>query len=51
MHVPTLLFSLAVLATLLAFARLMPRAPGPLIAVLLALRRWPCSASIGTASR
>ncbi|HOB50779.1 MAG TPA: sulfate permease [Mycobacterium sp.] len=36
LHVPTLLFSLAVLATLLAFNKLVPKAPGPLIAVLLA---------------
>lgn len=36
MHTPTLEFSLAVLAVLLLFAKLMPRAPGPLLAVLLA---------------
>lgn len=36
LHVPTLIFSLAVLAMLLLFAKLMPRAPGPLVAVLLA---------------
>ncbi len=36
MHAPTLEFSLAVLAVLLLFNRLMPRAPGPLLAVLLA---------------
>ncbi len=36
MHTPTLVFSLAVLAVLLLFNTLMPRAPGPLLAVLLA---------------
>lgn len=36
LHVPTLIFSMAVLATLLVFAKLIPRAPGPLFAVLLA---------------
>lgn len=36
LHVPTLVFSLAVLAALLVFSWLAPRAPGPLFAVLLA---------------
>lgn len=36
LHIPTLVFSVAVLVTLLVFAKLMPRAPGPLFAVLLA---------------
>lgn len=35
-HTPTLLFSLSVLAILLIFAKLMPRWPGPLFAVLIA---------------
>jgi high affinity sulfate transporter 1 len=35
-HTPTLLFSSAVLAVLLIFAKLIPRLPGPLFAVLLA---------------
>ena len=35
-HNPTLMFSMAVLAVLLIFARLIPKLPGPLFAVLLA---------------
>ena len=35
-HTPTLLFSLAILAVLLIFAKIIPRLPGPLFAVLLA---------------
>ena len=35
-HTPTLLFSLAILAVLLTFAKIIPRLPGPLFAVLLA---------------
>ena len=35
-HNPTLMFSMAVLAVLLIFAKLIPRLPGPLFAVLLA---------------
>ena len=35
-HVPTVALAAAVLAVLLALARLMPRVPGPLIAILLA---------------
>lgn len=35
-HAPTLLFSMAVLAVLLIFAKIIPRLPGPLFAVLLA---------------
>ena len=35
-HSPTLLFSLAVLAVLLIFAKVIPKLPGPLFAVLLA---------------
>lgn len=35
-HNPTLLFSMAVLAVLLIFAKVIPRLPGPLFAVLLA---------------
>ena len=35
-HNPTLMFSMAVLAVLLIFAKVIPRLPGPLFAVLLA---------------
>ncbi len=35
-HTPTLMFSFAVLAVLLIFAKIIPRLPGPLFAVLLA---------------
>lgn len=36
LHMPTLMFSLAVLAVLLIFAKAIPKLPGPLFAVLLA---------------
>jgi high affinity sulfate transporter 1 len=35
-HTPTLMFSMAVLTVLLIFAKIIPRLPGPLFAVLLA---------------
>jgi len=40
-HNPTLLFSVAVLAVLLIFAKVIPKLPGPLFAVLLATAAVP----------
>lgn len=40
-HNPTLLFSMAVLAVLLIFAKVIPKLPGPLFAVLLATAAVP----------
>lgn len=40
-HSPTLMFSLAVLAVLLIFAKVIPKLPGPLFAVLLATAAVP----------
>lgn len=40
-HNPTLMFSMAVLAVLILFAKLIPKLPGPLFAVLLATAAVP----------